>query len=226
VPNSIDLMECFDHPHLFHTVTCQVYGKLEVVQLMTATLLWKPLGDWVLFIFAITSRGPLVLMSSALTLSPTTAIELYCVRTRIELMFDVLKNLLGAFCFRFWTKKLPRHPRRPTANRSLKAPLPPHLPTVEMCWHAYETFVLCAVIAQGLLQLIALRFDSLVWQHHTLYLRTQSRPLPSEKTVKQVLTPLLSKQLADLSQNSLIQKIQRYFAAPDEDPHDDHRWVA
>jgi hypothetical protein len=222
----VHLMECFDHPHLFHTVTCQVYGKLEVVQLMTATLLWKPLGDWVLFIFAITSRGPLVLMPSALTLSPTTALELYWVRTRIEIMFDMLKNLLGAFRFHFWTKKLPRHSRRPRANRHLKAPLPQHLPTVEMGWHAYETFVLCAVIAQGLLQLIALRFDSLVWQHHTLYLRTQSRPLPSEKTVKQVLAPLLIKQLADLSQNSILQKIQRYFAASDEDQHDDHRWVA
>jgi hypothetical protein len=81
-------------------------------------------------------------------------------------------------------------------------------------------------MAQGLLQLIALRFDSLVWQHPTLYRRTQSRPLPSEKTVKQVLAPLLIKQLADLSQNPILQKIQRYFAASAEDPHDDHRWVA
>lgn len=193
---------------------------------MTATLLWKPLGDGVLFIFAITSRGPLVLMSSALPLSPTPALELYGVRTRLEIRLDVLKNRLGAFGFRFWTKKRPRHPRRPTANRSLKAPLPPPLPTVEMGWHAYEPLVLGAVMAPGLLPLIALRFDSRGWPHHTLSLRTPSRPLPSEKTVKQGLTPLLSKHLAALAQNSLIQKIQRYFAAPDEDPHDDHRWVA
>jgi len=52
---------------------------------MSIPLLWKPLGDWLLFIFAITSRGPIVLMSSDLTLSPATAIELYCVRTRIEI---------------------------------------------------------------------------------------------------------------------------------------------
>jgi hypothetical protein len=219
--DKVQLMECFDHPHLFHTVTCRVYGHLEVVQLMSLTLLWKPLGDWLLFICARTSRGPIVLMSSDLRFSPTTALELYCVRTRIEIMFDVLKNLLGAFCFRFWTKHLPRHSRRPRANRYLKAPLPEHLPRVQACWQAYETFVLCAAIAQGLLQLIALQFGAMVWQHHRLYLRTQSRELPSEKTVKQVLLPLILKQLIHLPQNSIIAKIRRYFAgAEDNDPHD------
>ncbi len=220
----VHLMECFDQPQLFHTAHCRVYGKLEAVQLMSVQLLWKPLGDWLLFIFAITSRGPIVLMSSDLTLSPATALELYCVRTRIEIMFDVLKNLLGAFRFRFWTKKLPRHPRRPTANRHLKAPAPEHLPTVAACWQAYEIFVLCAAIAQGLLQLIALQFSSVVWQHHTLYLRTQSRQLPSEKTVKQVLAPLIVNQLINLPQNSIIAKIRRYFVGVEEDaPTDDRR---
>jgi hypothetical protein len=215
--DKVHLMECFDHAHLFHTVTCRVYGHLEAVQLMSLPLLWKPLGDWLLFICARTSRGPIVLMCSDLRLSPTTALELYCVRTRIEIMFDVLKNLLGAFCFRFWTKRLPRHSRRPCANRHLKAPLPEHLPRVQACWQAYETFVLCAAIAQGLLQLIALQFGPRVWQHHRLYLRTQSRELPSEKTVKQVLVPMILKQLIFLPQNSIIAKIRRYFAGTEED---------
>ena len=222
----VHLMECFDHPQLFHTVSCRVYGNLEAVQLMSVRLLWKPLGDWLLFILAITSRGPIVLMCSDLTLSPITAIELYCVRARIEIMFDTLKNLIGAFRFRFWTKKLPRHPRRPTANRHLKAPCAEHLPQVQACWQAYEIFVLCAAIAHGLLQLIALQFSSLVWQHHRLYLRTQSRPLPSEKTVRQVLAPLLVKQLINLPQNSIIQKIQRCLTSAEEDEPNDHRWAA
>jgi hypothetical protein len=223
----VHLMECFDYPLLFHSVECQVYGKIETVQLMSLPLLWKPLGDWLLFVLAITSRGPIVLMCSDLTLSPATALELYCVRSRIELMFDWLKNLLGAFCFRFWTKKLPRHARRPTANRHLKAPVcEKHRHAVKACWQAYEIFVLCAAIAHGLLQLIALRFDSLVWQHHTLYLRTQSRALPSEKTVKQVLAPLILRQLVNLPQNSIIAKIHRTFVGTEEDQHHDYRQVA
>ncbi len=219
-------MECFDYPQLFDTVSCHVYGQLESVQLMSVPLLWKPLGDWLLFIFAITSRGPIVLMWSDLTLSPVTAIELYCVRTRIELTFDTLKNLLGAFRFRFWSQKLPRHTRRPTANHHLKAPRPEHLPTVVACWQAYEIFVLCAAIAQGLLPLIALQFSSVVWQHHTLYLRTPSRALPSEKTVRQVLAPILLQQLINLPQNSLIAKIRHFFLGAEEDEYNDDRWVA
>ena len=220
----VHLMECFDHPQLFHTAQCHVYGQLEAVQLLSIPLLWKPLGDWLLFIFAVTSRGPIVLMCSDLALAPTTAIELYCVRSRIEILFDVMKNLLGAFRFRFWTKKLPRHSRRPTANRHLKAPCPEHLPTVKACWQAYETFVLCAAIALGLLQLIALRFATEVWQHHALYLRTRSRALPSEKTVQQVLAPLMVKQLLMLPPNSIIAKIRRYFLGVEEDePTGDRR---
>ncbi len=222
--DKVHLMECFDYPHLFHTVECCVYGQREAVRLMSVPLLWKPLGDWLLFIFAITSRGPIVLMSSDLTLSPTTAIELYCMRTRIEIMFSIMKNIIGAFRFHFWTKTLPRHSRRPTANRHLKVPRSEHLPTVAACWQAYESFVLCAAIAHGLLQLIALRFASEVWQHHTLYLRTRSRSLPSEKTVQHVLATLVVKQLLQLPPNSIIAKIRRYVVGVEEDaPTDDCR---
>lgn len=224
--DKVAVLSGFDYPHLFDEVTAQVYGKTETVRLMAAPLLWKPLGDWVLFIWAITSRGPIVLMCSDLRLCPLTALELYCARTRIEIMFAMLKQLLGAFHFRFWSKKLPRHSRRPTANRDLKAPRPEHRPTVAACWQAYETFVLCASIALGLLQLIALRFGPQVWQHHTLYLRTQSRALPSERTVKQVLAALLVKQLVNLPSNRIISKIRRCLAPADEDVHEDHRSVA
>ena len=222
----VHLWECFDHPRLFDTLECQIYGQRETVQAMRVPLLWKPLGDWLLFIFAITSRGPIVLMSSDLTLTPATALELYCVRTRIEVMFDMLKNLIHAFCFRFWTQVLPRHPRRPRANRYLQAPAPQHVSTVEACWHAYETFVLCAAIAQGLLQLIALRFSATVWLHHRLYLRTRSRTLPSEKTVKQVLAPRLTQQFVLVPQFSLLQKLQRCLGAEHDDDKDDHRQAA
>jgi hypothetical protein len=217
----IHLMEVFDHPQGFDEAECYVYGQRERVRLMSVSLLWRPLGEYLLFIFAITSRGPLVLMCSDLTLSPVTALELYCIRTRIEILFAVLKQLLGAFCFHFWTSHLPRHARRPTPNRSLKAPVVERQPMVATCWQAYEVFVFCAVVAQGLLQLIALRFGVEVWQQHHLYLRTRSRDLPSEKTVRQVLATLVLKQFLDLPPNSLITKIQHAFQrTQQEEPAD------
>lgn len=212
----VHLMEVFDHPQGFDEVECCVYGQRERVRLMSVPLLWKPLGDALLFIFAVTSRGPLVLMCSDLALSPVTALELYCVRTRIEILFAVLKTLLGAFRFRFWTSHLPRHARRPIPNRALKVPAAEHQAAVATCWHPYEVFVFCALVAQGLLQLIALRFGVEVWQQHHLYLRTRSRDLPSEKTVRHVLATLVVKQLLDLPENSLITKIWCAFQGTQE----------
>ena len=129
----VQLWECFDYPTLFETVTCQVYGKTEDIQIMSLKLLWRPIADYVLFILAVTSKGPIILMSSDLDLLPVNALELYCARTRIEILFAVLKHIIGAFRFRFWTKKLPKHSRRPFSNRELKAPQPEHLRTVQAC---------------------------------------------------------------------------------------------
>ena len=215
------LTECFDHLHLFETVSCLVYGKTESIRVMTLTLLWRPIADQLLFIFAVTSKGPIVLMSSDLTLSAVNAVELYCARTRIEIMFSVLKHLIGAFKFRFWTKKLPKHSRRPFSNRNLKTPQPEGIAAVQACWQAYETFVLCASIALGLLQLIALNYQDTIWSEHRLYLRTQSRDLPSEKTVKQILAPLILKQFFRLEENGMIQQIRTSFMSVSDELDDD-----
>jgi hypothetical protein len=209
--DKVSLIACFDQPHLFHTITCNVYGKTESIQMMTATLLWKPIEDWLLFIFAITSRGPIILMSSDLNLSPTQGLTLYCTRTRIEIMFDTLKNIIGAFNYRFWTKKMPLHSRSPVSNKYLKQPSAEELPAIQACWQAYEVFVLCGAIAQGLLQLISLKFSELIWENHVLYLRTKSRYLPSEKTVSQIINQILLKELFDLYKKGIIQKIRGYF---------------
>ena len=214
-------MEMFDHPQCFDLVECCVYGQRELVRLISVPLLWKPLGDSLLFIFAMTSRGPLVLMCSDLALSPVTALELYCVRTRIEILFAVLKNLLGAFRFRLWTPYLPRHARRPTPNRALKAPAPERQATVATCWQAYEVFVCCALIAQGLLQLIALRFGPEVWQRITSTRGRAPSPCLRNKLFARSWPVLLLQQLRDLLPSSLIAQIHRLFhGIEEEEPAD------
>ena len=113
---------------------------------------------------------------------------------------------------------MPRHPRRPRANRHLQSPPENQLHRVDACWNAYERFVLCALIAHGLLQLIALQFPSTIWQQHTLYLRTRSRDLPSERTVRQVLATHIVQQFVLLPQNSILRKLQGGLdALEDED---------
>nr|WP_319397250.1 hypothetical protein [uncultured Desulfobacter sp.] len=77
----------------------------RIVQ-MGLDLIWKPTADLIRFVLAITNRGPIILMCSDLEQDPVTALELYCARVRIETMFDMLKNVMGVFRYRFWTKGL------------------------------------------------------------------------------------------------------------------------
>ena len=70
---------------------------------------------------------------------------------------------------------------------------------VRGAWKAQEGFVTLATIAQGLLQMIALKQTQHVWKHSHAFLRTKSRELPSEKTVKQLLAPFIVHNFVDLA---------------------------
>lgn len=184
----VKLKDVFEtHKEQFVQASCVVYGQVETVSSLAVNLLWKPLKAPLRFIFVRTSRGPIVLMCSDLASDPLMAIALYCARVRIETLFAMLKGLLGAFTYRFWSKRLPRHSRKPTKNATLQAPHREHLETVRRTWEACERFVMLSCIAAGLLQLVALQFPGQVWDGFHLFLRTRSRTLPSERTVKAVL---------------------------------------
>ncbi|MDM8526286.1 hypothetical protein QUF80_23150 [Desulfococcaceae bacterium HSG8] len=187
----VKVAELFDYGHLFTAVRCCVCGKAEEVSIAAFDLIWKPSGSLIRFVLAVTSYGPIVLMCSDPNQDPRTAIELYCTRIRVEVMFDILRNLICAFSYRFWSKLMPRHSRRPKKNRDLKEPSSEALPSVRLCWDAYERFVMLGAIAQGLLQMISLRFRTSVWDHFDIFIRTRSRVLPSERTVRNVITRLL-----------------------------------
>jgi hypothetical protein len=80
--DKIKLKTVFEtYQHQFLQAECQLYGHVEMISYLALNLLWKPIKGPVRFIFAITSRGPLILMCSDLTMAPLLAIELYCARS-------------------------------------------------------------------------------------------------------------------------------------------------
>jgi len=208
----VNLMELFDHPHMFSKATCLIYGKMEEISIVAFDLIWDPTDCLIRFVLALTSYGPIVLMCSDLAQDPCTALQLYCTRIRIEIMFDVLKNLLKAFCYRFWSKLMPLHSRRPKKNTNLTKPATDCLPNVKSCWEACERFVMLAAIAQGLLQLLSLKFKNSIWSQCDFFLRTQSRTLPSERTVKQVIAHLLMVDIfLSFAPGAIIQAIRERY---------------
>jgi len=206
----INLYSLFSgQPELFETIQCNVYGQCEEIKLYYYNLMWKPVMRQIRFVFAQTSRGPIVLMCSNLTQSPIAALELYCARTRIETLFFTLKNVMGSFAYRFWTKALKPCSRIPNKNKNNVTPelTEKARQKVTSCWQAYERFMLCGCIATGLLQLCALKFPKQIWQQHSLFLRTQSRLIPSERTVKAVLAPKLVAIFLNVASNADFMKI-------------------
>lgn len=209
--DKIKLYEVFDSIHLFEHTQCQVYGSLEDVAYLAVNLLWKPTGGFIRFIFALTSRGPIVLMCGDLKMPAGTAIELYCLRVRVETMFSMLKHLIGAFRYHFWSKRLPRHSRKPKKNQHLKQPTKQDVPQVRSCWECYERFAMLAAIALGLLQLIALKFAPEVWGRFNTFLRTRSRHIPSERTVKDVVGHLVLEDFLIVAPSATMQEMRDRF---------------
>jgi hypothetical protein len=209
----VTIMELFDQSHLFSKAVCRVYGRKEEILFTSLDLLWKPFGDKILFVLAVTSRGPLVLMCSDLNQNPISAIELYCVRYRIEIMFDILKNLMGVFNYRFWSKKMPINSRTPKKNKALKLPADKDISIVKSCWEACERFAMTGAVAHGLIILIALKFTDKVWDQFDVYLRTRSRHLPSERTVKYVIGPIILKNFLISAPIGIMREIwDRFFS--------------
>lgn len=214
--DQIKLYEVFEtHRVQFIEAVCQVYGHEEKISYLVLNLMWKPLKAPLRFIFATTSHGPIVLMSNDLNLQPLVAISLYCARVRVETMFAMLKGLLGAFAYRFWSRYIERQSRKPKKNATLKAPHEDHLEAVQSTWKACEGFVMLGCIALGFLQLTAIRFDAHIWSTFTHFLRTRRRVLPSERTVKVVLAQELLKDFFSLRPSAMMQEIRDLARCPD-----------
>jgi hypothetical protein len=64
----------------------------------------------------------------------------------------------------------------------------------------------------GLLQLIALKVNASIWQQYVGFLRTRSRTLPSERTVKQLIAPLLVRDFLNPAAGGIMREIRTHFS--------------
>ncbi len=156
----VKLMDFFNKPEEFEKAPCEVYGKVEDVSYMVINLLWKPTGGLIRFVLTDNSHGRMILMCTDLTMDPLLAIQAYCLRMRIETMFDVLKNLMGAFNCHFWSKQMPRRSRKPKKNEDLIKPSKEAVPAIIKCWEGYVKYIMLGAIATGLSQLISLKLTN------------------------------------------------------------------
>lgn len=194
-----------------------MYGKKEKVEYLCLDLLWGvKLYKKIRFVLVKSNRGKCILVSTDLTLDPVLVIEAYAHRFKIERMFRELKQQVGAFSYHFWTKAMPKLEKYKkkkdkselscVGKEEAKTRI---LKTIE----ATERFVLCAAIAMGLAQMMALTpaFAETVRIHR--YLRTSSKNKVSEATVLEYLRKNIFR-LLYLNRHSGISRLILKIQAP------------
>jgi hypothetical protein len=181
----VPLREIFDFPKMFTEGKLNLYGEAKIIRYCCVDLFWKPVGEVIRFVCVIDGDKRFILMCSDLDLAPTEIITIYSYRFKIEVMFLALKHLLGAFCYHFWTKSLPRLGKVKDFDYSRLTPA--ELAKCDLAIEAIERFVNLCAITLGLLQYLALTMSSKVWQNYRGWLRTYPAELPSERVVQSVL---------------------------------------
>ena len=170
----------------FEQVTIDLYGRCKTVSFLCIDLVWKPVGEQIRFVLVADGSERFILMSSDLTLSAPDIIRAYSYRFKIEVSFKMLKHLMGAFFYRFWTSAWPRIGKGTTSDLSvIDDPKKERL--IQQTTDAIEAFANFGCIATGILQIISLNFHQTIWKKYCGWLRTVSSTIPSEEIVKSVI---------------------------------------
>ena len=183
----LTLIELFDtRRESFVQARIELYGQLKDVAFLCLDLLWKPINEKLRFVLVADGDERFILMGSDLTLGARDMILAYSYRFKIEVTFKVLKHLIGAFFYRFWTTAWPRIGKASSSDLSTVNDRRRQRLIAETT-DAIEAFVNFGCIATGILQILALSCHKTIWQRYMGWLRTVSSSIPSEEVVQSVV---------------------------------------
>lgn len=202
------LHEWFGYEKDFAKAPSPVYGETGVtLRYYTFDLFWRKLGRLARFVWVIhPTRGRLVLLCTDLTLEPLEIIRLYGWRFKIEVSFKQAIHTVGAYAYHFWMQDMKpirrgdgsQHPHRQSES---------YRQAVRRKLAAYERHIQLGLIAQGLLQYLALHFRRVVWFNFHTYIRTASpQKPPSEWVVSHALRHTWPQFLAGSPESATLKK--------------------
>ena len=202
----IQLKTLFAELNAFTTASSPIYGEKNVqLRYRVVDLIWRPVGRLVRFVLVIHPvRGRKMLLATDLSLSGLQIIEMFGIRFKIEVSFKQAIYTLGTYAYHFWMRAMTPRPRR-TGNQYLHRKSPRYRQQVRRKLAAYHAHIQTGLIAQGLLQALAVLCPAVVWKQFGSWLRTV-RPglVPSEFVVALALRHSLPEFLADSPQDHAL----------------------
>jgi hypothetical protein len=170
----------------FIKTTLSLYGKEEKIEYFCINLLWgKKLYKELRFVLVKYESTLSIFATTKLDLDPLKIIKLYSYRFKIECTFRELKQVIGGFCYRFWSKSMPKLNR--FAKKGDKNPLEDVVDRSKQLiiasLKAIEGYVMFSCIAIGLLQIMSIKFSTSTDNIMIRFLRTKTNIIVSEATV-------------------------------------------
>lgn len=197
--------------HRWHSAPSPVYGEADVtIRFLCLDLIWRPLRRLVRFVLVDHPiRGRCIFFSTDLTLSALQIITGYGLRFKIELSFKQALRVVGAYSYHFWMSGMAKISRKAT-TQFLHRRSERYRNAVRRKLNAYHRHIQLGLIAQGLLQYLAIQAPRLVWNSFGSWLRTIREGLPpSELVTAAALRNTYPEFLSHPTSNSILKKFLR-----------------
>ncbi len=208
------------HKGQFQEAEIELYGKKEAIRYYCIDLLWgQKLYQELRFVLVEMDGVQGILASTSLALEPLSIIRLYSYRFRIECTFRELKQQIGAFCYHFWSKYMPKlnyyqKKGEPTPMEQVEGERPRR--KVLEAVRAIEMHMALSCIAMGILQSISIHFIGKVSSGQIRYQRTPSRGRVSEAALMHYFRKHFFRLLGQKPELCITQIIQGLTEAPEE----------